>query len=59
MDMAAVAAAVAIAKKIPDTAVGDATAAAERAEAAAASAQEYGYRIVVNNHTLTITSEED
>ena len=51
-DVETIAAALALAKQIPGTAVGDAQAAADRAESAAEIAQDYGF-------TLTLSANQD
>lgn len=59
-DVETIAAALALAKQIPGTAVGEATEAAERAEAAAEIAQDYGFELTLTeNQDGTYTLEKD
>lgn len=58
MDNVMLGALIAILKSIPDTAVSEAIEAKDDAEAAAALAQEYGYRITVEGKALVIGEEE-
>lgn len=57
MDMQTIIAAIGIVKKMPDTSAAKAEAAAERAESARDLAEQYGYRITVDESTLTIGEE--
>ncbi len=57
MDVMTIGAAIAIAKSLPDTAVGQAVAAAERAESAAETAVEYGQLITIEDDVLIIGEE--
>lgn len=58
MDNSLLALAIAIVKSIPDTAAADAIEAKNDAEAAAALAQQYGYRLTVEGKTLVVGEEE-
>ena len=59
MDVQTLAAAIGIAKKLPDTAAGRAETAAREAEAAAADAATHAYGISVVGRTLMITDTEE
>lgn len=54
MDISTLAAAIGIIKKMPDTAVAKAEKAADDAENAAELAQQYGYRITIEDSVLVI-----
>lgn len=58
MDNVMLGALIAILKGIPDTAVSEALQAKTDAEAAAALAQEYGYKFTIEDKTLVIGEEE-
>lgn len=58
MDIQTLAAAIGICKKLPDTAVGRAEAAASRAEAAAETAEAHGYALTFADGYETLTEEE-
>ena len=49
----------ALLKKIPDTAVSESSANADRAEAAAESAAEHAYGVSVSSNTLTFSDPTD
>ena len=55
MDVATLGVAVAVAKALPDTAVGRAEQAAVRAETAAEDAESRAFSVTVTDHTLTFT----
>lgn len=59
MDISTLAATIGIIKKIPGTAAERAEKAAEDAESAAELAQQYGYRITVENKTLIVGEDGD
>ena len=59
MDTDTLGAVISIVKAIPGTAVERAEAAQEAAETAAGLAQEYGYRLYVEDTTLVIGEEDD
>ena len=59
MDILTFAMTLAKVKKIPDTAISDAIAAADRAESAADLAQEYGYRIRIDGNRMYIGEDEE
>ena len=58
MDIQRLAEAIGIVKKLPDTAVGRAEAAADRAEDAAAVASAHGYGITFANSGMELTEDE-
>ena len=58
MDIQTLAAAIGIAKKLPDTAAGRAEAAASAAQSAAELAQEYGYSLTFEDGYMVIGEEE-
>ena len=57
MDAVTLGAAIAIAKGLPDTAVGRAEAAARQAEAAAESAREHSYGVKIQDNGIVFESE--
>ena len=59
MDISTLAAAIGIIKKMPDTAVAKAEKAADDAENAAELAQQYGYRITVEDSVLVVGEDGD
>lgn len=59
MDISTLAAAIGIIKKMPDMAVAKAEKAADDAESAAELAQQYGYRITVEDSVLVVGEDGD
>lgn len=59
MDIITLGAILGIVKKMPDTAVSKAEAAADRAEAAAVIAEAHGYALTIEGTGLVITSEQE
>lgn len=59
MDISTLAAAIGIIKKMPDTAVAKAEKAAGDAESAAKLAQQYGYRITIEDSVLVVGEDGD